>query len=105
METPLLFICTNVLLLAISLLAKVLGYVLTEVWPIPIPVKPFTCWGCLSFWFTFSMGTAAALLLYPYYTNQDAGFAVTAGAVVASVLYGLVNYFYIKSKYLIYEKD
>lgn len=81
-----------VIIYIINMLAMyVLAWFLTEIKPLPIKVKPFNCRGCLSFWFTALSGTAIALALGAPWL------------ILVAVFTGLINYFYIKSKFKIYD--
>jgi hypothetical protein len=75
------------LILAIALVSNMLAYLLTEVYALPIKRKPFTCYGCLSFWLTLVFGSVLA-----FFVCQPYGYA-------ASLVFGLLNYQYVKSKY------
>lgn len=57
-----------------------------------IKFKPFNCYGCLSFWFTFLMGCFWVHLFghgLPFYG--------------VAFLSGILNFLYVKSKYKIHE--
>lgn len=103
MDTHVFTICTGVLLFCSSLISNVLAYAITEVWPPVFPFKPFNCWGCLSFWFTLVFGLAVMLELAPSYLHPETRTVFRYGCAGVSVLLGLVNYFYIKAKYQVYE--
>lgn len=55
-------------------------------------LKPFSCYGCLAFWLSFFGGSAITFFMH-----------FGALAYFTSFALGLVNYFYVKSKYQIYE--
>lgn len=74
-----------------ALVMYVLAWYLTEIRPLPIKVKPFNCRGCMSFWLTAISGTAIALAIGKPWL------------IFIAILTGLINYFYIKSKFKIYE--
>lgn len=69
----------------------VLAWIFTEKRRPLIDVKPFNCRGCLSFWITLFFGLIwAAVFGYLW-------------LILISVITGLINFFYIKSKFKIYE--
>lgn len=78
---------TILFILIIALVSNMLAYLLTEVYVLPIKRKPFTCYGCLSFWLTLVFGSVLAFIVCNPY-----GYAV-------SLVFGLLNYLYVKSKY------
>ena len=82
---------TILLIFVIALVSNVLAFVLTEVFTLPIKRKPFTCYGCLSFWLTLALGSVLA-----FFVCQPYGYAV-------SFVCGLLNYLYLKLKYKVYE--
>ena len=82
---------TILLIFVIALISNVLAYTLTEVYTLPIKRKPFTCYGCLSFWLTLALGSVLAFFVW-----QPYGFAF-------SIAFGLLNYVYVKLKYKVYE--
>ena len=57
-----------------------------------LPVKPFNCYGCLAFWLTLIFGTLIA------WTRNGEAFYLL---LVIALLSGLLNYLYVKSKYII----
>lgn len=79
------------LIIVSALVSNVLAFVLTEVFELPIKRKPFTCYGCLSFWLTLALGSVLA-----FFVCQPYGYA-------ASLICGLLNYLYVKLKYRVYE--
>lgn len=81
-----------ILLIAIMLVSNVLAYLFTEVYTLPIKRKPFTCYGCLSFWLTLGFGSALA-----FFFNAENHYYVVA------LILGLANYLFVKSKYKVYE--
>lgn len=78
------------LLSANTFISNVLAFWFTD--KTEIKLKPFSCYGCLAFWFSFLGGSAIT-----YFMHFD------ALAYFTSFVLGLVNYFYVKSKYQIYE--
>jgi len=103
MELHVTTVCTGILLACTSLIANALAYTLTEVWPLPLNVKPFNCWGCLSFWLTLLFGAVVGLELVPYYRTYEAQVVAGYACGGVSALLGLVNFFWIKSKTIVYE--
>jgi len=85
------------------LAANALAYLLTEVRRPLLPFKPFTCWGCLAFWLTTLIGVVLAFQLAPTYRHPETQTVAAYGFAGASVLLGLVNYLWVKSKYQVYE--
>lgn len=76
--------------IAIVLASNALAFYVSHQDGLP-EVKPFNCYGCLAFWFTLLAGLALAWWQY------SALLAYTA------VVSAFLNYFYVKSKYQIYE--
>lgn len=58
--------------------------------------RPFNCRSCLTFWLTLFLGIIIATLT----TSED---YARGTLYVRAFLVGLLNYFYIKSKFKIYE--
>lgn len=103
MDTHVISICTYVLLGCTALIANVLAWVLTEVRQPVFPFKPFTCWGCLSFWLTLVFGTAVALEMPGGYGCPETKITEAYGILAASVLLGLINYLWVENKSKVYE--
>lgn len=103
MDTHVITICTAILLGCIAVISNALAYFMTEVWPKPIPVKPFNCWGCLSFWFTLAFGIVAAHGVPPHFQQAETRVVAGCGIAGVSVLLGLLNYLWVKLKYQVYE--
>ena len=78
------------LISANTLVCNVLAFWFTD--KTEIKLKPFGCYGCLAFWLSFLGGSAIT-----YFTSAN------ELAYFASFLAGMANYFYVKSKYQIYE--
>ena len=78
------------ILTANTLTSNVLAFWFTD--KTEIKLKPFSCYGCLAFWLCFLGGSAIT-----YFMHFD------ALAYFTSFVLGLVNYFYVKAKYQIYE--
>ena len=88
-----------------AVVAYILARSLTSKVKPALNFKPFNCWGCLAFWFTFILGTIIAVIYIaraPEITGTAAAFALWL-LIGWAFLIGLINYFYIKSKFKIYE--
>lgn len=91
------------ILFAISLVSNGLAYLFTEVWPLPIKRKPFSCYGCLAFWLTFIFGTVLAFVVRRYFDAMETRNVVTYGVIGLAFTLGLINYLIVKIKYKVYE--
>lgn len=90
------------LMLANAVITNALAFVVTQTEA--IKVKPFNCYGCLSFWFTSIIGALLAYYVKPTYDhNPEAQALVFYGIIGASIMQGLINFFYYNSKFKIYE--
>lgn len=103
METLFTLIGITATLVTIALASSGIAYILTEVWPLPIKRKPFNCYGCLSFWLTFISGLGVAFVARRYFETGEAKEVATYGVALVSLLLGLLNYLYVKSKFKIYD--
>ena len=105
METLITVAGIAALYLLNALLAYVLAWLLTEKIKPVFNFKPFTCRGCMSFWFTFIFGSVMAVIV----VDQETQLTGTAGAFARWFLYGwafltgIINYLYINAKFKIYE--
>lgn len=89
MEAPILILT----FMANALICNALAFVFTKY--TEFKTKPFNCYGCLSFWLSFVFGWAISYYLAPSHGVAFLGFVAFA--------IGLLNYFYVKSKFQIYE--
>jgi len=96
MEQFIYMVGITALLIANSLIACGLAWLLTEVVHLPWKVKPFNCRGCLSFWLSFVVGS---VLAYFVTHKLETRFCL----VVIAFLTGIINYQYIKIKFRVYE--
>ena len=103
MDTHVITILTYGLLCCTALISNVLAWVLTENRTPLLPFKPFNCWGCLSFWFTVAFGVTVALEMPGGYDCPETQTVEAYGILGASVLLGLLNYLWVKTKYQVYE--
>ena len=89
-----------------SLIAYVLGWLLTEVVRLPLNFKPFNCRPCLTFWFTVLLNYILSWLVAPYFACRGLvvnGLTLIYGITGIGVLTGLINFLYIKLKFKIYD--
>lgn len=81
-------------LIVVNLLASnMLGYLTTRGRAV-LQFKPFNCRECLTFWVTLALGVIIAFS----YSGQ-----LLTMALIIAVLSAFLNYYYIKSKFKIYE--
>lgn len=89
-------------MLANAVITNALAFVVTET--SAIKVKPFSCYGCLSFWLTTIIGALLAFhVKLSYNHNPEAQALAFYGIIGASIMQGLINYFYYNSKFKVYE--
>lgn len=81
------------LLIANALTSNVLAFWFTD--KTDFKVKPLNCYGCLSFWLSLGLGGLIAFKV----ASGDLRYLI----LFTSLVIGLANYFYVKSKYQIYE--
>lgn len=87
-----------------ALIMYALGWLLTEVFALPWKFKPFNCRECLTFWLTAVGGVVLAMLVPRHLSVcQDGRVLLSTGLTGVSVLLGLTNFLYVKSKIQIYE--
>ena len=106
MNTIIFLIGVAALIVVNSLLAFVLGWLFTEVFPLPLKFKPFSCRPCLTFWLNVLLGVSLALLITPYFPgsdNPDICTVIRFGLIGVGMLMGLICFLYIKLKFRIYE--
>lgn len=106
METVFFLLGVTSLVVVNTLLAFVLGWLLTEIVRLPLNFKPFTCRPCLTFWFTAILGVMLALIVAPYFPGveiPEVRTAVTFGLIGVGVLMGFINFLYVKLKFRIYD--
>lgn len=72
-----------------ALVFRRLARYLTETRKPVFNVKPFNCWPCLAFWLTLLSSLALT-----YFINA---------AYLVAVVVAFINYFYINSKFKVYE--
>jgi hypothetical protein len=100
MDTVLHICGIAALQIANVLIMYLLARLFTEVLKLPWKVKPFTCRECLAFWLTLAGGIVLAFVVtVPQCTRTHNRLTLCWVAV----LLALLNYFYIKSKFKIYE--
>lgn len=94
------------LVVAVGVLAPVLGWFFTEVIVLPLNFKPFNCMQCLSFWFSVLLNFGLSWMVSPCFMAlglvQDLT-TIVYGFTGIGVLEGLVVYQYIKLKYRVYD--
>lgn len=84
-----------------SFLALLVGWLLTEVFTLPLKFKPFNCRPCLTFWLTLLLDFTLAWIVRPYFTLDT--LTIVYGFAFVGVLAGLVGFLWIKLKYKINE--
>lgn len=89
------------LLIANAVVSNALAFLFTRF--TNFKLKPFSCYGCLSFWLSLANGTALAFYVSPGYTCIEARQLALYGIIFTSAVIGLSNYYYIKSKFKVYE--
>lgn len=89
-----------------SLIAYLFGWLLTEVFKLPLNFKPFNCRPCLTFWFTVLLNFVLAWVVAPYFMRRGLvsdRLTLIYGIAGIGVLAGLINFLYIKLKFRIYD--
>lgn len=87
-----------IFLIANAVASNALAFLITRF--TDFKTKPFNCYGCLSFWLSLANGTALAFFVSGKTPCEDLAFY---GVIFTSAVIGLLNYYYVKSKYQIYE--
>ncbi len=106
MDTLIFLIGVTAIIAVNSLIAFVLGWLLTEVIILPLNFKPFNCRPCLTFWVTALLNFIWAWVVAPYFIQRGLvsdRITVMYGIAGVGVLAGLINFQYIKLKFRIYE--
>lgn len=103
MEDAIYLLVIDVMLVFIALIMSVLAWLITEVSPWVIPVKPFNCRPCCTFWLTlFGCGGAAFYLagIMP----GSVSYALTVSALLpVALLIAVLSFVIINFKYKVYE--
>lgn len=90
-----------IFLIANAVVSNALAFLFTRF--TDFKIKPFSCYGCLSFWLSLANGTALAFYASADMICLEAERLAFYGIIFTSAIIGLLNYYYIKSKYQIYE--
>lgn len=106
MDTLIFLIGVTAIVALNSLIAFVLGWLLTEVIILPLNFKPFNCRPCLTFWFTVLLNFVLAWIVAPYFIRRGLvldRLTLIYGIAGVGVLAGFINFQYIKLKFRIYD--
>lgn len=106
MDTLIFLIGVTAIIALNSLVAFALGWLLTEVFILPLNFKPFNCRPCLTFWLTALLNFVFAWLVAPYFIRHGLvvdRLTIIYGVAGVGVLAGLLNFQYIKLKFRIYD--
>lgn len=104
MDTLIFLIGVTAILAFNSLIAYILGWLLTEVVALPLNFKPFNCRPCLTFWFTLILNFVLAWTASPFFVIRGVEWLTAFyGVAGVGVLMGFINFLYIKLKFRIYE--
>lgn len=90
-------------LICTALASNGLAYLLTEAIKPPINRKPFNCYLCLAFWFTFFSGVFVAIYSRRYFETVEAKNAVTYLVSWWAFSLAIINVLFVKLKFKVYE--
>jgi len=102
METMIFLVGITAAIVINTLIAYLLGRILTEVVTLPLDFRPFNCRPCLTFWLTVALNCLLAWTAVPTACVANR-LTIIYGIAGAGVLAGLINFLYIKLKFRIYD--
>lgn len=103
MKDALFLLVIDVAYICNALIMWVLAWYLTEKAPRQIPVKPFNCRPCLTFWLTF-LGCAGVTFMAPeLLPSANNYWAVVIVLLPLALMIALISFLIVKFNYTVYE--